>query len=363
MDSLAARAVLARTPALTAHHLLRLLSAANSDFERIIEPDTLAQVELPPAARRHLASPDRRLLESDLGWIRSSGVYLLASTDREYPRALLDVDSPPPVLFVLGNPQTLAGPQIAMVGSRSASLHGCKTAFAFAKVFVEAGVTVTSGLAAGIDSHSHTGALSGGGATIAVCGTGLDRVYPIQHGVLAEQIAQRGALVSRLPPGTPALRSHFPQRNQLISALSRGVLVVEAAVASGSLLTARYAFRQRRAVFAMPGRAGDPLHAGCHKLIRAGARLVEQPAEVLFELKLPLPKQLVTRAEKRPAKPAALDKGFEMLLDAVGFEPATVDALVFRTGLPSGTIVSMLLDLELQGRIASYPGGRFGRVP
>jgi DNA processing protein len=363
MEPLAVRAVLARTPALTAHHVHRLLLAANSEFERLIEPETLAKVELPPAARGYLHSPDRRALESDLGWIDSSGAHLLAGTDADYPGAALEVDSPPAVLFVRGDPRTLSSPQIAMVGSRTASMQGCKNAFSFAASFVHAGVTVTSGLAAGIDSYSHTGALSAGGPTIAVCGTGLDRVYPIQHGVLAEQIADRGALVSRLPPGTPPLRSHFPQRNQLISALARGVLVVEAALASGSLLTARYAFKQGRAVFALPGRPGDPLHAGCHELIRTGARLVEQPTEVLLELKFLHEKQLITRSGKRPAPSPTLDKGYEMLLDAVGFEPATVDALVFRTGLPSGTIASMLLDLELQGRIASYPGGRFGRVP
>ncbi len=363
MDCLAVRAVLARAPALAAHHLQQLLDAANSDFTRLIEPDTVARADLPPLTRAFLLQPDRRVLDSDLRWIRTSGAHVIVSTDAAYPRTLLDIRFPPPVLFVLGDIAKLSAPQLAMVGSRSASAHGCRTAFDFAARLVGAGLAVTSGLAAGIDAYSHTGALSAGGPTIAVCGTGLDRVYPRQHTVLAERIRAHGALVSRLPPGTGPLKRYFPQRNQLISALSRGTLVVEAALHSGSLITARYALAQGRRVFALPGAPGDPLTAGCHKLIRAGARLVETPRDVLLDLKFPFKKEWVTRGPERSGARTAMDKEYEMLLDAVGFEPATMDALVFRTGMRGETIASMLLNLELQGRIASYPGGRFGRIP
>jgi DNA processing protein len=226
-----------------------------------------------------------------------------------------------------------------------------------------AGITITSGLALGIDAASHEGALRGGGATVAVCATGLDRVYPTQHAGLAERIRTSGALLSEFPPGTPPLKMNFPQRNRLISGLSRGTLVVEAARHSGSLVTARRAIEQGRAVFAIPGSIHDPLRGGCHQLIRDGATLVEEPAKVLSSLKIPLPDEALVRRRRQRAPPSVMDKGYEMLLDAVGFEPTTVDVLVFRTGLAGESITSMLLVLELEGRIASYPGGRFGRIP
>jgi DNA processing protein len=269
----------------------------------------------------------------------------------------------PAVLFVLGDPRKLAAPQLAMVGSRNASVGGRNTARLYAGYFARAGLTITSGLALGIDAASHLGALAGGGETVAVCGTGLDRVYPLEHVELAARIRANGALVSEFPPGTPPLRANFPRRNRVVSGLSLGTLVIEAAVQSGSQSTARHARKQGRNVFAVPGSIASPLSAGCHQLIREGASLVGRPEDVLLELKIPLPNEGLVRRGSGRGRRRAMDKGYEMLLDAVGFGPVSVDVLAVRTGLPGELITSMLLVLELEGRIAPYPGGQFGRIP
>jgi DNA processing protein len=363
MDAIAVRAVLARAPGLRAAHVQALVNAADGDLTRAIELQTLSSVDLPSATRDFLVFHDAARLHSDLEWIGASGAQLLASTDMDYPAQLRQLPDPPAVLFVLGSVRTLASLQLAMVGARKASRDGCNTAHEFAEYFARAGVTVTSGLALGIDAASHRGALHGGGQTVAVCATGLDTVYPPQHAELAQHICAKGALLSEFPPGTPPRQKNFPHRNRLISGLSRGTLVVEAALHSGSLVTARRAAKQDRAVFALPGSIHQPLSSGCHKLIRDGATLVEKPAQVLRELKIPLPNEALVLQPGRRATVRAMDKGYEMLLDAVGFEPATVDVLVLRTGLSGESIASMLLALELEGRIASYPGGRFGRIP
>lgn len=363
MDALAVRAVLARTPGLNAEHVQALFAAADDELERVMESRTLLRVELPPQARGFLALPDEAALRADLQWIAASGAQLFLSTDGAYPGRLLQMPGSPAALFVLGNARTLLGPQLAMVGSRSPTPGGRKTAREFAACFARAGLTITSGLAIGIDAASHEGALAAGGSTVAVCGTGLDRVYPTQHAGLAARIRASGALISEFPPRTPPRKLNFPQRNRVISALALGTLVVEAARHSGSLITARHAGEQGREVFAIPGSIYNPRACGCHKLIRDGATLVESPADVLQELKIPLQEEvLVQRGGAPPAAPA-LDKEYEMLLDAVGFEPATVDVLAARTGLPGESIASMLLILELQRRIAPYPGGRYGRIP
>jgi DNA processing protein len=363
MDELEVRAVLARAPGLNAEHVRALLVAAGGDLTRALEHGILAQTELPAAARSFLTFPDESALQADLRWVAQSGAQLLASTDPGYPAKLLQTPGSPAVLFVLGNPASLSSRQLAMVGSRNATPEGRRTAHEFAACFASAGLTVTSGLAVGIDAASHEGALIGAGLTVAVCGTGLDRIYPTQHERLAARIRGSGALVAEFPPGVPPLPSNFPRRNRLISALSDGVLVVEAAERSGSLITARHAGNQGRDVFAIPGSIHNPRSRGCHQLIRQGAILVQGPADVLSELRIPLPDELLMR-KRGPRQPrGALDKGYEMLLDAVGFEPATVDSLASRTGLPGETIASMLLILELEERIAPYPGGRFGRIP
>ena len=363
MDALSVRAVLARAPALRARHVRALLTAANGDLTRSLDVETLEHVDLPDRARASLLHPDEAVLDADLQWIRNSGAQLFACTDTDYPSQLLPLADAPTVLFVLGDSRKMAAPQLAMVGSRGASADGCDTARRFAEYFARAGLTITSGLALGIDAASHRGALAGGGDTVAVCGTGLDKVYPTQHGELAARIRTKGALVSQFPPGTPPRGRNFPRRNRLISGLSRGTLVVEATLRSGSLSTARFTREQGRNLFALPGSIASPLSAGCHKLIRDGAILVQQPSEVLSELDFPLPNERLVRRKGGRGRRQAMDKGYEMLLDAVGYGPVSVDVLAVRTGLPGELITSMLLVLELEGRIAPYPGGRFGRIP
>jgi len=363
MEPSRARAVLARTPALNCGHLKALLEAAGGEPERALEPRSARALELPPATRAFLGAPDESALAADLAWLRASGARILLCSDAEYPPLLREISGAPATLYVLGSVEALASPQLAMVGSRSPTPGGLATARAFARWFARAGLTVTSGLALGIDAASHEGALAAGGLTVAVCGTGLDRIYPAEHAGLAARIAASGALVSEFPPRTPPQRCHFPRRNRIISGLSLGTLVVEAARKSGSLITARLAGEYGREVFAIPGSIHSPLSRGCHQLIRQGAKLVEEAADVLSEIKFPLAKEQLTMTPGGDAKPAELDKEYEMLLDALGFEPATLDVLVARTHLPGESVASMLLILELEGRVAALPGGRYGRIP
>ncbi len=302
-------------------------------------------------------------MEADLTWLSASGARILLASDAEYPTLLRQLPAAPAALYVEGSIRALSSPQIAMVGSRSATPGGRATARNFAAFFARAGLTVTSGLAVGIDAASHEGALAGGGETIAVYGTGLDSVYPPEHLALTQQIRERGALVSVFPPRTPPLRAHFPRRNRIIAGLSLGTLVVEAARYSGSLITARHAVDAGREVFAIPGSIHSPLSRGCHQLLKSGAKLVEDAQDVLSELQFPLPEEVLAESEREPEKPPELDKEYEMLLDALGFEPATIDVLVARTRLPGESVASMLLILELQGRVSALPGGRYGRIP
>ena len=363
MEASRARAVLARTPALEAGHLRELLDAAGGEPERALGARVTQRCPLPGAAQQFLAAPDGATIDADLAWLAASATRIVLATDPDYPRLLLQSGVAPAALYVQGAVQALSAPQLAMVGSRSPTAAGRATAREFAAWFAGAGLTVTSGLAVGIDAASHEGALAGGGASIAVFATGLDRVYPAEHAALTQRIGAAGALVSEFPPRTPPLRRHFPRRNRIIAGLSLGTLVVEAARYSGSLITARLASEYGREVFAIPGSIHSPLSRGCHQLIKNGAKLVEEAADVLTELQFPVAKERVTSHEPGPRKPPELDKEYEMLLDALGFEPATIDVLVARTHLPGESVASMLLILELEGRVAALPGGRYGRTP
>ncbi len=316
-----------------------------------------------PAARiATLAGVD---VEADLAWLEGKAHHLVPCTSPAYPPLLAQTPGAPLALYVDGDPAALSEPQLAIVGSRNPTAAGRETALAFAEFLAAAGLTITSGLAEGIDGAAHRGALAGRGRTIGVCGTGLDIVFPRQHAALAEEISAHGALVSEFSIGTPARRSHFPQRNRIISGLALGTLVVEAAQRSGSLITARLAGEQGREVFAIPGSIHNPLARGCHALIRQGAKLVENAADVLVEL----PALAGALQEiRRPPAPASteipvdeLDKDYKILLDALGFEPASIDTLAERTDFSTEAVASMLLILELKGFVEASAGGLYGR--
>lgn len=360
-------ALAARTPGLDAGRL-QAIAGRCADLEWLERPDAgaLAALGLTTSAIAWLESPDAARIDMDLRWLESSGCALLACTDPGYPELLRLSPDAPAVLFVRGNVRALLEPQIAMVGSRNPTAGGRATAREFAASFARIGLTVTSGLALGIDAACHEGALAGGGETIAVLGCGLDTVYPKENSALADCVAASGAVVSEFPPGTPALREHFPQRNRIIAGLAHGTLVVEAAQRSGSLITARLAGAAGREVFALPGSIHNPLARGCHELIRQGAKLVERVEDVLVELKISLSSQPLAdppqASSGTPEAAPVLDKAYKILLDALAFEPASVDSLIERTGLNSESIASMLLILELDGHVAPHPGGRYSRM-
>ncbi len=354
-----------RTPGLGAIKFQRLLSLFPSprDFFDLPVSERRSLLSLPPAGRAFLAAPCWDKVEPDLRWAEDECQHILTLHDPAYPSLLKEIPDPPPLLFVRGDPRLLARPQIAIVGSRNPSSGGRSLAEDFARSLSLAGLVVSSGLALGIDAASHRGALRAGGDTIAVAGTGPDRIYPARHRELAQAIVVRGAIISEFSPGTPALPANFPRRNRIISGLSLGVLVVEAACKSGSLITARLAAEQGREVFAMPGSIHNPLARGCHHLIRQGAKLVEAVDDILEELG-PLAafaSSQVTDIDAADASAEALPADQQQLLVALGFEPVSIDTLVVRSGLTAEIVSSMLLNMELQGRITSN-GGHYSRV-
>ncbi|OOZ37537.1 DNA protecting protein DprA [Solemya velesiana gill symbiont] len=311
----------------------------------------------------YIRNPDWDAVETDQQWAEAAGHHIITLEDPLYPALLAEIDDPPPVLFVVGDPACLALPQLAMVGSRNPSASGRQTARDFAFHLARSGLAVTSGLAIGVDCASHEGALEANGITIAVTGTGLDRVYPARHHELAHRIRDNGALISEFPPGTPVLPGNFPRRNCIISGLSAGTLVVEAALKSGSLITARLASEQGREVFAIPGSIHNPLARGCHQLIRQGAKLVESSEDIIEELSPLLGTLIPDTGETPPRKPDSaprqLDDEYLQLLGNIGFDPIHADQLIERSGLPPETVSSMLLLLELEGYVSSLSGGRF----
>jgi DNA processing protein len=266
---------------------------------------------------------------------------------------VLECANPPPLLYVTGSTELLSRPALAIVGSRNATPQGRATAEAFARSLSSAGYTIVSGLALGIDAAAHRGALEGSASTVAVLGTGIDISYPRTNEALAREIAARGAIVSEFPLGAPPLREHFPQRNRIISALARGCLVVEAALSSGSLGTARAALEQGREVFAIPGSIHSPVSRGCHWLIKQGAKLVESADDVLAELQ---PGFIRVTADPHVL---ASEAG---LLPHMGYGPCAIDALTARSGLTAEAVSAMLLQLELEGRVGSLPGGLYQRI-
>jgi DNA processing protein len=369
VSDLSAWLTLARAPGIHAGELQGLLQH-HASVESIVgaSPATLRASGANASLVEWLRKPSDDLIEADLRWLERAEHHFIRWGSDEYPPLLAQLTDAPIGLYVHGDPHVLCMPQLAIVGSRNPTPSGRENAHEFAAHLARCGLTITSGLALGIDTASHEGALAGGGKTIAVCGTGVDISYPPSNAGLAEAIAAQGALISEFPLGAPALKGHFPRRNRIISGLALGTLVVEAAVQSGSLITARLASEQGREVFAIPGSIHNPLARGCHRLIRQGAKLVETADDIFAEL------TGITSAFAaeihNPAKAAAgaavgpqLDKEYEILLDALGFEPASVDTLVARTGLRADEVASMLLILELENCIDSYPGGLYVRRP
>jgi len=294
-------------------------------------------------------------VEEDLLWTQSFNHHIISLEDEAYPKLLKEISDPPLVLFVRGNKEALSTMQIAMVGSRRATPAGLKQAQYFASSLAEYGLTITSGLALGIDGASHRGALAAKGVTIGVCGTGLQHIYPRSHGKLAEDMLQQGgAILSEFPLNIPPRAENFPRRNRVIGGMSVGVLVVEAALKSGSLITARYALEQGREVFAIPGAIHNPLAHGCHYLIRQGAKLVETTEDVLEELNVALQK---TKKQHNMNELTALSACQQQILEQIEYEITPMDVILLRSGLTAGKVSSILLILELNGYIQSVPGG------
>jgi len=347
---LAAWLRLERTPGVGPRGAAALLAAFGTP-EAILAAD-------PPVLRP--SAPDtERLLDAILRWREQPGHAVLALGEAGYPPLLAQIPDPPPLLYIKGDAARLARPALAVVGSRNASRQGALNAQAFAASLAGAGLCIVSGLALGIDTAAHEGALRAAGGTVAVVGTGCDVVYPARNRLLAERIAEHGCIVSEYPVGTPPLPANFPKRNRIISGLAAGVLVVEAAARSGSLITARQAAEQGRDVFAIPGSIHAALSKGCHVLIREGAKLVDCAADILEALAMsPLP--ALAGPATRPAP--ALPDGCGPLLAALGHEPVEPDALLDVLDTDSGALSGHLLVLELAGLVERLPDGKVQRL-
>ena len=322
-------------------------------------PEKIAYAICAPVSESLQAKIDRTL-----AWADHPDNHILTLADHHYPQSLLNITDPPPLLYAKGDISLLSRPSIAIVGSRNATQQGLQNADRFAQVLSAAGLTVISGLALGIDAAAHQGALLNAttagqfGSTVAVTGTGLDLVYPARNRELAHRIAEAGCLLSEYPLGTPAIASNFPRRNRIISGLAMGVLVVEAAAQSGSLITARSALEQGREVFAIPGSIHSPLSKGCHLLIRQGAKLVESAQDILEELRW----SAGNLAKPSPSDSMQTDPSLQHLLELAGYDPVSVDQLLQRSDLSVAEVQARLLTLELNGKMELLPGGQYRRI-
>jgi DNA processing protein len=372
-DELVAWLRLALTPNIGNETARRLLAAFGLPQEVFGQSMAALGQLVTPAQAQALRSEPESLpaqLEAALKWLEDPGELgqrcILTLADTAYPAGLLNTADPPLMLYLMGKVGGRWPVGIAVVGSRNPTPQGLANALQFSRSFAQAGLAVVSGLALGVDAAAHEGALEGAAsgqlATIAVVGTGLDRVYPRHNLELARRIAQNGLLVSEYPLGTPPLPANFPKRNRIIAALSQGTVVVEAALKSGSLITARQAVEQGKDVFAIPGSIHSPQSRGCHALLKQGAKLVESAQDVLEELTLPDGHRLPARSVDLPEASGPASRSQDGLLAALGFDPVSLDALVARTGEGPARLQAQLLELELQGQVARLPGGLFQRV-
>jgi DNA processing protein len=352
---------LSRAPEFGSRRCLALLERCGGPANLFTaSPRSLEIAGASPALLEYLRAPDWSRIDRDLTWLDQPRRHCITIADDAYPALLREIPAPPALLFVEGDAGLLSARQIAMVGSRNPSPYGQRVAFRTAAEVATCGYAVTSGLALGIDAAGHRGSLSVGGKTVAVLGTGLDQTYPRSHQALREEIAATGAVVSDFPLGTRPLAANFPRRNRLISGLSLGTLVVEAALRSGSLITARLAAEQGREVFAIPGSIDNPLARGCHQLIRQGAKLVEDVADILEELGGFVAINSV--AAEPGGSPTGLDTASRELLKYVACGPTSVDTLIAATGFSAEQTASLLVMLELQGYVASSAGGHYCKI-
>lgn len=362
MDELKSALILAATPRLGGETWQHLLNFDSPSGLCRGSKTALRALGLTPSQTDAILYPDLDKIEATLRWLSCEDRHALFLHQSTYPSLLKQVASPPPVLFVQGSPAVLSSPQLAIVGSRHASLDGRELATGFAESFVQQGYTVTSGLALGIDGCAHLGALQQNGDTVAVLGSGLAHIYPKPHRGLAERIIEQGALVSEFFPHQPPKAAHFPRRNRVISGLSVGVLVVEAAEKSGSLITARYALEQGRDIFAIPSSIRDDANQGNHRLIQSGAKLVTSPQDVFDDIgaltEWTRQHQIAASVTESPVSPVIEEELlFPELLSTVGNRATPVDVIVQRSGLPVEDVMTQLLELELFGAVSAVSGG------
>ncbi len=357
-EDLAAWLRLSLVPGLGSERLRRLLGAFGGPGAALAASrgDLARHVTGPVAAAIKQGVPEE-IIATAAAWLEQPGNHVVTLADSAYPQQLLQIPDPPPLLYVKGRVELLARPSLAVVGSRHATAQGVANAESFARALSDAGLTVVSGLALGVDAAAHRGGLAGAASSIAFLGTGADIVYPARNRALAHELAARGALVSEFPLGARPLAGHFPLRNRLISGLALGCLVVEAAAESGSLITARLAAEQGKEVFAIPGSIHSPLAKGCHALIKQGAKLVESARDVLEELRLPAP-----AATLEAAGGSAHDPRARAVLDALGHDPCSADTLAARSGLSAAETAALLTQLELDGSVEALAGGFYLRV-
>lgn len=327
-----------------------VLSASAAALERVIKK---------PAVKNLLRGADVEKISTALTWLEGSANSIITLADSDYPSHLLNIPDPPPLLYFKGQRTLLNKPALAVVGSRNATPQGLSNAEAFSEAASNAGLCIISGMALGVDTAAHQGGLRGTAASIAVVGTGLDIVYPARNHQLAHQLARNGALISEFPLGTPAIGRNFPRRNRIISGMSLGCLVIEAALRSGSLITARQALEQGREVLAIPGSIHSPLSKGCHALIKQGAKLVENTQDILDELNFQPAIDPINATEKTRPQDSAKNNG---LLEYLGYDAVDINTLCDRSGLTAEAVSAMLLTLELDGHIATLPGGCYQRI-
>lgn len=349
-----------RTPEIGPSRFFKLLEIFPQLSELFAAPlSQLQTLGLPSKSLENLSNPNWTAVEQDLRWVEEKNRQIITWQHPQYPTLLKETAGAPPLLFIEGDPALLSSEQIAIVGSRNPTPTGTEIARQFSYDLSNLGLTITSGLALGIDAASHQGALAAKGKTIAVLGSGLANIYPARHKKLAHEIITAGgAVVSEFPPQTTAIAQNFPRRNRLVSGLSLGVLVIEATLRSGSLITARLAAEQSREVFAIPGSIHNPLARGCHALIRQGAKLVETTQDILEELPI-LPLIGHKAAQSTPPAKKDLDADYQQLLECIGYEATTIDQITVRSNLPAAQITAMTLILELKGHIAAVPGGGY----